>query len=151
MTNTASATCAVSGTPVIAVTLNCPLLPVATGNSITYSGTAGFPVNGLTFTSSAFSDPQGAGTFSAMQWRIAEVSASNVVVTNPSQLRLEWDAAWDAPELNCQVGNCFGQGRKIFPASDCGDSSPLSLFHQIIELPSSLYIRCLTAEPRKER
>src|SRR5204863_8190108 len=39
VTNTASATCAVSGTPVIAVTLNCPLVPVVTGNSITYSGT----------------------------------------------------------------------------------------------------------------
>lgn len=41
---------------------------------ITYTGTQGFPLGGLQFTSSAFSDPQGNGTFSSMQWRIAEVS-----------------------------------------------------------------------------
>ena len=40
---------------------------------ITHSGEAGFPANQLTFTSSAFSDPQGAGTFSAMEWRIGRV------------------------------------------------------------------------------
>ena len=32
-----------------------------------------FPENNLTFECSAFSDPQGAGTFAAMKWRIAEV------------------------------------------------------------------------------
>jgi len=35
---------------------------------------AGFPANALTFTAAPFSDPQGAGTFAAMKWRIAEVS-----------------------------------------------------------------------------
>jgi hypothetical protein len=34
---------------------------------------ASFPLNDLTFASSAFSDPNGDGTFGAMQWRIAEV------------------------------------------------------------------------------
>ena len=67
--------------------------------TITYAGASGFPVDGLTFQSSAFSDPQGAGTFGAMQWRVAEVLATNVVVTNPAQLRLEWDAAWTSPEF----------------------------------------------------
>ncbi|YCM44180.1 lamin tail domain-containing protein [Verrucomicrobiaceae bacterium 227] len=42
--------------------------------TITYSGTAGFPSGGLQFTSSAFADPQGPGTFGKMQWRLAEVS-----------------------------------------------------------------------------
>ncbi len=73
--------------------------------TIAYVGTNGFPVDGITVQSSAFSDPQGAGTFSAMQWRVAEVLASNVVVTNPSQLRLEWDAAWTSPELNSFASN----------------------------------------------
>jgi len=36
---------------------------------------AGFPVNSLTFSTSAFADPQGADTFGAMKWRIAEVAA----------------------------------------------------------------------------
>lgn len=42
--------------------------------AITYSGVAGFPAGGLIFTTSAFSDPQGAGTFGKMEWRIAEVA-----------------------------------------------------------------------------
>jgi len=35
--------------------------------------TNGYPVDGLVFQSSAFADPQGAGTFAALQWRVAEV------------------------------------------------------------------------------
>lgn len=42
--------------------------------TISYSGTAGFHAGGLQFTSSAFSDPQGSGTFGKMQWRLAEVT-----------------------------------------------------------------------------
>lgn len=41
---------------------------------ISYTGAGGFPVGQLQFTSSAFSDPQGAGTAGAIEWRIAEVS-----------------------------------------------------------------------------
>jgi autotransporter-associated beta strand protein len=46
--------------------------------TLTYSGKVGYPVNDLRFTSSAFSDPQGAGTFSAWQWRIAEIYTTGV-------------------------------------------------------------------------
>ncbi len=67
--------------------------------TIAYIGSNGFPASGLTFQSSAFADPQGAGTFAAMQWRIAEVLPTNVVVSNITQLRLEWDAAFLSPEL----------------------------------------------------
>jgi hypothetical protein len=42
--------------------------------TITYSGEDGFPVGGLQFTSSAFSNPQGSGTFDKMEWRLAEVA-----------------------------------------------------------------------------
>lgn len=66
---------------------------------ITYAGTNGFPIDGLVFQSSAFSDPQGAGTFAAMQWRVAEVLLPGTVVSNLDQLRLEWDAAFTSPEL----------------------------------------------------
>ena len=41
--------------------------------TITFTGGAGFPTDDLTFTSSAFSDPQGAGTFGSMEWRIGEI------------------------------------------------------------------------------
>ncbi|MBN2844082.1 MAG: lamin tail domain-containing protein, partial [Sedimentisphaerales bacterium] len=40
--------------------------------AISYIGTEGYPENDLRFSVSAFSDPQGAGTFGAMKWRIAE-------------------------------------------------------------------------------
>lgn len=39
--------------------------------TITYIGPADFPVNSLAFQSSPFSDPQGAGSFGAMEWRVA--------------------------------------------------------------------------------
>jgi hypothetical protein len=42
--------------------------------TISYSGADGFPAGALKFTSSSFSDPQGTGSFGAMQWRIAEVA-----------------------------------------------------------------------------
>ena len=45
VTNAASATCAVLGTPLVAVTLNCPATAVATGGSITFSGTVSNPGN----------------------------------------------------------------------------------------------------------
>jgi len=45
VTNAASATCSVAGTPLIAVTLNCPATPVVTGESITLSGTVSNPGN----------------------------------------------------------------------------------------------------------
>jgi hypothetical protein len=50
-----------------------PALPAKP--SLTYSGEAGFPQDGLAFTSSAYSDPQGAGSFQAMEWRLAEVTS----------------------------------------------------------------------------
>ncbi|MBN1506694.1 MAG: lamin tail domain-containing protein, partial [Sedimentisphaerales bacterium] len=59
-----------------------PNTPLATS-----VGPEDFPANALVFRSSAFSDPQGAGTFAAMKWRIAEVAAGSQVPkgadTNP--------------------------------------------------------------------
>ena len=45
VTNAATAICSVSGTPLIAVTLSCPVIPVVTGNAITFSGTVSNPGN----------------------------------------------------------------------------------------------------------
>ena len=53
-----------------------PSTPVATTIS-----PAGFPANALTFTTSAFADPQGADTFGAMKWRIAEVASGSQAAT----------------------------------------------------------------------
>ena len=67
--------------------------------TLTYTGPTNFPVTGLRFTCSAFADPQGANTFGAVQWRLAEINPTNTAITQPSQLRFEWDAAWDSGEL----------------------------------------------------
>lgn len=40
---------------------------------ITYTGPAGYPVDALQVQSSVFSDPNGSGTFGAMQWRIGRI------------------------------------------------------------------------------
>ncbi|NLH15894.1 MAG: hypothetical protein GX455_04895 [Phycisphaerae bacterium] len=50
--------------------------------TVTYAGTANYAVNDLRFQTTAFSDPQGAGTFAAMKWRIAEVEPDSTIV-NP--------------------------------------------------------------------
>lgn len=59
--------------PTIAAHLDFPAKPL-----LTSTGNPSFPVNDLTFDSSAFSDPQGASTFSSWQWRIAEISAPEI-------------------------------------------------------------------------
>ena len=57
---------------------------------LTYTGTAGFPTNGLSFQSTTFSDPQGSGTFRAMEWRLASLD-------DPSVLEIE--ASWESGEI----------------------------------------------------
>jgi hypothetical protein len=48
--------------------------------TVSYAGTANYAVNDLKFQTTAFSDPQGAATFGAMKWRIAEVEPNSTVV-----------------------------------------------------------------------
>jgi len=52
--------------------------------TVTATGPAGFPINSLSFKAAPFSDPQGANTFAAMQWRIAEVAPGSKAVVVPS-------------------------------------------------------------------
>ncbi len=51
--------------------------------TITYTGAAGFPTDGITFRSSDFSDPQGNVTFGSMEWRIGEVHNPSVAAYLP--------------------------------------------------------------------
>jgi len=67
--------------------------------TLTFTGSNGIPIDELVFRSSPYSDPQGAGTIASMQWRVAEVNPSGMIVTNPTQLKLEIDAAWDSGEI----------------------------------------------------
>jgi hypothetical protein len=64
---------------------------------IAYAGTAGFPTNGLAFQSNAFSDPQGNGTFAAMEWRIAQITDPTAPSHDPTaRFKLEWEANWES-------------------------------------------------------
>ncbi len=45
--------------------------------TVTATGTAGFPIDDLSFRTSSFDDPQGAGTFAAIQWRVGEVGRAD--------------------------------------------------------------------------
>ncbi len=56
--------------------------------TIAYSGTAGFPIDAVGFTSSAFTDPQGVGTFNAIQWRIGEITDATAPAYDPTEERI---------------------------------------------------------------
>lgn len=59
--------------PPAAPVLDFPSKPV-----LTATGDGAFPVTDLTFESSGFADPQGAGDFAAWQWRVARISAAGM-------------------------------------------------------------------------
>ncbi|MEO8353407.1 MAG: lamin tail domain-containing protein, partial [Chthoniobacteraceae bacterium] len=68
--------------------------------TISYVGPAGFPNNGLTFSATPFADPQGAESFAAMQWRMAEVTDPNSpAYVEGEKLKLEWTASYDSGEI----------------------------------------------------
>jgi hypothetical protein len=68
--------------------------------TVTAKHTNDFPINDLVFVTSAFSDPQGAGTFGALKWRVAEVTDPSAPAYNPDADRLyEWNATWTSEEI----------------------------------------------------
>lgn len=71
--------------------------------TIEYTGQSGFPVNGLKFKSSPFSDPQGdaeGGRFAAMEWRVAEITNPEAPGYDPAAPPLlEWTASWTSGPL----------------------------------------------------
>jgi hypothetical protein len=88
--------------------------------ALTYTGASTHPVNGLKFQTSAYSDPQGAGTFGAIQWRVAEVTDATAPAYNAAaKVFMEWNATYDTgalttfgneltfPSFACQVGHAY--------------------------------------------
>ena len=68
--------------------------------TILSTGPAGYPIDALHFQSSDFSDPQGSGTFGAMRWRVAEVTAPGAPKFDPTSPKLfEIEPAWESAEL----------------------------------------------------
>ncbi len=74
--------------------------------TITYTGSAGFPTNALSFTSSSFSGSGGA-TFDAQQWRIAEVTRPDDPRFDPddpaydryAERHYEIEADWESGDI----------------------------------------------------
>ncbi len=67
---------------------------------ISYTGVAGFPTDGLQFQTSTFSDPQGSGTFAAMEWRVGEIEDPTAPAWDPeNDFILENDLIWGSGEL----------------------------------------------------
>jgi len=52
-----------------------------------------YPINSLSFEASPFSDPEGSGTFSAMKWRIAEVTEGSQVALPDEDIMLISDGS----------------------------------------------------------
>jgi hypothetical protein len=68
--------------------------------AVTSVGPPGFPITGLTFETTPFSDPQGAETFAAMAWRVAEVTDPGAPAYDPdADPMYEWTAVWTSGEL----------------------------------------------------
>lgn len=68
--------------------------------TISAIGTARFPIDELSFRCSPFEDPQGAATFGAMKWRVAEVRPTDAVPgLSPDPLPYEIESAWESEEL----------------------------------------------------
>jgi len=65
--------------------------------SIAYIGSAGYPVDGLRFRAGDYNDPQGADTFGAMEWRVAEVTNPAAPAFDPDAPRIyEVQATWES-------------------------------------------------------
>ena len=62
--------------------------------TVSYVGAVGFPQGGIVLRASAFSDPQGAGTFGARQFRVAET------VDEFGVAEMEWNAEWESVVLD---------------------------------------------------
>jgi hypothetical protein len=72
---------------------------IPTTPNITYVGDPSHSADLLTFATSAFSDPQGAGTFAKMEWRIAEVFNSSVANYSSDQPYVfEIEGTWESGE-----------------------------------------------------
>lgn len=67
--------------------------------TITYVGDSSMAADQLAFQTTAFADPQGAGTFQAIQWRLAQVTDVGAGLDPHRTFLPEWDAVWDTGPL----------------------------------------------------
>ncbi|MEM7534745.1 MAG: lamin tail domain-containing protein [Chloroflexota bacterium] len=69
--------------------------------TLTYTGAGGYPVDQLSFQSSAFGDPQGNNTFAAMAWRVGEITDPTAPNYDPDAPGIyEVTSLWESGELS---------------------------------------------------
>lgn len=74
--------------------------------TLTYTGAAGYPVDGIALQSSAFSDPQGSANFAAMQVRVGEITDPTAPEYDPTAERIyEAVPIWESGELTTFSAN----------------------------------------------
>jgi len=112
--------------------------------TITYTGTPGFPINRLTFSSSAYG---GSGAFQSLRWRVAEITDTNAPNYNPNEpQKYEIEAAWESgpiPAFNANVtlpANFLRVGSRyrarVLHTDATGRNSQWSLPQEFIVAPS---------------
>ncbi|HWB04939.1 MAG TPA: lamin tail domain-containing protein [Verrucomicrobiales bacterium] len=68
--------------------------------TITYTGSAGYPVNDVRLHTSDYNDPQGPNTITAVQWRVGEISAPGIPLYDAAQPRIyEIEDLWTSTEI----------------------------------------------------
>ena len=67
---------------------------------VTATGDPCYPINDLTFETTAFSDPQGVGTFAALEWRIGEITdPCNPKDADDAPKKYEIETVWESGEI----------------------------------------------------
>ncbi len=134
--------------------------------TISYSGQTAFPAGGLQFTSSDFSDPQGSGSFGAMEWRIAEVNQSDTggnvtllpagatwkYLDDGSNQGTAWresgfnDNPWSSGSLPAGYGGITNTviATPINPGPDSNNKFPTTYFRTMVEVADLEAIRHFT-------
>ncbi len=88
---------------------------------VTYTGSAEYPIDDLTFETSSFSDPQGSGTFAAIKWRIAEIEP-NIPVSPPVE--------WTTNNIEILLES-ESSGWRYFLGRSSEPSNPVDVWRQI--------------------
>lgn len=83
--------------------------------AISYVGDAGMAANRLTFQTTAFADPQGAGTRQAVQWRIAKVTDVAAGLDTSRKFLDEWTSSWDSGALTSGINTISPPSAAVTP------------------------------------
>ena len=71
--------------------------------TLTSLGDASFPAHDLRFETSSFDDPQGAATFGALKWRLAEITDPSAPAYDPEADPIyEWTEVWGSGEIGVE-------------------------------------------------